>query len=957
MKKHLILTILMVFVLSLVLADEAAIAQQVNNITAVSAQTDSDTGLRQPMRNSNDNLREETVFYQQGFDDGWDGWTSVDGTLPAAMWHLTDWNAFGGEGYSWWMGDPEIGGYRNLQYVVVDTPEILVTAANSTLTFKLNYNIEPPDINDDYDGWDGANIRISTDGGDTWSVISGSPAYNCTSMYSFGFSHGEGVGVPGWGGSSDGWVDASFDLSSYAGQEVMIRFAFASDPAADTTTNPSWFGVMVDNISLGAFDHDFNDGNTQGMESSSVVPVGGDLWHLDTTVPAAPSQPNAAICQNDQGSYDGGMLNYLVSESVTLPSSGDIRVDFMVRGEVDGDSDLFPNCDYWGWEISPDDGVSWYAMSNPYNDPNGSNFVYIDVPDMWSSMVGSYGLDGYISDYAGYTVKFRVYLKSIDHTPVGEGLMLDDFTIYHTEYLPVPGNLSAEVEEQMVHLQWTPPGAGGSEGWIHWDNGVNNTGIGLSDEGGVFDVAAKFTRQDLDPYVNGYITTIKFFPREASPTYSLKIWQGVSGNQLAYEQDLASVTPMEWNEVALTEPVLIEFGEDYWVGYTVDQAPGIFPAGADSGPHVPGKGDMIRTGASWGSLFDASTGSIDVNWNIQALVEIPVDRHTVKVSNLRPDEITGFNIYHSSASGTGYTLIGTVDDDVANFTHDDPLTGEMNYYVVSALYDTSESGYSNEASAFVLPDTSHEFLYDDGTAESGYNVGNQNHVAVKFIPTFLEESQLTYVKIYVHTKRTAPMIVKVWEDDGGVPAEFALVQFMYPASQVQEGWNYIPIPAANPVYFSEGYFFVGVLEGANASAVGVDEDTVSSSYTKIGSNAWSSFQNGNFMIRAIIDGMTNSEEELLPVTERLSVRNYPNPFNPETTIKMNLPEGSQVTLNIYNLKGQLVRSLVSDYLPAGEHRVVWDGTDNKGNQGASGLYFYRLESNGQTLNKRMLLLK
>ncbi len=956
MKKHLLLTVVLVFVLSLAYSGEVITPRQMIDDPVISTQTGETANLRERQGDLQNNLREETVYYQQDFNDGWDGWYSEDGTIPDAMWHLSDWDPYEGVGYSWWMGDPEIGGYRNDQYVVVDTPEILVTAANSDLTFKMTYEIEPPDDHLDFDGWDGANIRLSTDGGDSWTVIDGIPAYNCSSMYSFGMIHGEGVGVPGWGGSSDGWQDATFDLSDYIGQEVMIRFAFASDGAADTITNPEWFGIMVDNISLGDFDHDFNDGDPQGMVASSVVPVGGDLWHIGTTVPQPPLPPNAVICQDDHGSYNGNMLNYVVSEPITLPSSGDIRVDFMVRGEVDGDTNLFPNCDYWGWQISPDDGVSWYAMSNPYDIPGQPNYVYIDVPDMWSSMTASYGLDGYISDYAGETVKFRIFLRSIDHTPVGEGLMIDSYTVYHSEYVPEPTNLVAEVDEQTVHLEWDAPGEGGAEGWIHWDDGVNNDGIGLQD-GGTMDVAARFTPPDIAPYVNGEITTIKFFPREAASTYDLAIWTGPSGNVVEYTQPLTSIVPDQWNEIVLDEPVMISSATDYWIGYTVDHGPQQWPAGCDSGPHVPGRGDMIRTGASWASLYDATGGSIDVNWNIQALVEIPDQRGTVTLNNSARMDLTGFNVYHSTTSGDGYSLIGSVDETETTFSHDEPVGGSMNYYVVTALYGTSESGYSNEASAFIIPDTSHEFAYDDGIADSGYNAGSSNHVAVRFIPTLLEEVELTHIKVYVETPRTAQMVMKVWEDEGGAPGEFAIAQFIYPATQIQEGWNYITVPPANPIFFTDSPFYIGILEATNASAIGVDESNVGSSLTKVGPDPWNAFQNGNFMIRAIIDGATHTEEILQPVNEKLAVTNYPNPFNPDTTIKMTIPQDSQVQLTIYNLKGQLVRTLVDDYLTAGVHSFNWDGRDNRGNPSASGLYFYRLESEEQVINRRMMLLK
>jgi len=87
--------------------------------------------------------------------------------------------------------------------------------------------------------------------------------------------------------------------------------------------------------------------------------------------------------------------------------------------------------------------------------------------------------------------------------------------------------------------------------------------------------------------------------------------------------------------------------------------------------------------------------------------------------------------------------------------------------------------------------------------------------------------------------------------------------------------------------------------------------------------------------------------------------NYPNPFNPNTVIRFSLsvPHPTNTTLKIYNIRGQEVRSLVSEQNGAGSYEVVWDGKDDKGNEVASGIYFYRLKVGEFTECKKMLLLK
>ncbi len=85
--------------------------------------------------------------------------------------------------------------------------------------------------------------------------------------------------------------------------------------------------------------------------------------------------------------------------------------------------------------------------------------------------------------------------------------------------------------------------------------------------------------------------------------------------------------------------------------------------------------------------------------------------------------------------------------------------------------------------------------------------------------------------------------------------------------------------------------------------------------------------------------------------------NYPNPFNNETVIEYGLPVAGRVKLVVYNLIGQVVRTLVDDHQPAGFKRAQWDGRDNQGWQVSSGIYFIRLEAGSQKLIRKVLLQK
>jgi len=99
------------------------------------------------------------------------------------------------------------------------------------------------------------------------------------------------------------------------------------------------------------------------------------------------------------------------------------------------------------------------------------------------------------------------------------------------------------------------------------------------------------------------------------------------------------------------------------------------------------------------------------------------------------------------------------------------------------------------------------------------------------------------------------------------------------------------------------------------------------------------------------------ELQSLPETYELS-QNFPNPFNPSTTIRFGLPEAGKVTLKIFNLLGEEVVALINNELrKAGYHVIVWDGRNSQGHVVANGMYVYQLQSGSRTIAKKMALMK
>ncbi len=106
-----------------------------------------------------------------------------------------------------------------------------------------------------------------------------------------------------------------------------------------------------------------------------------------------------------------------------------------------------------------------------------------------------------------------------------------------------------------------------------------------------------------------------------------------------------------------------------------------------------------------------------------------------------------------------------------------------------------------------------------------------------------------------------------------------------------------------------------------------------------------------------IQGGVDVYENNIVTSQTYLSGNYPNPFNPTTTIKYSLKEDSAVSLVIYNIKGQIVKQLVNGHLSADQYTIVWNGEDDNNYPVSSGIYFYKLKTENYEKTKRMILLK
>ncbi|MBD3402088.1 M6 family metalloprotease domain-containing protein [candidate division GN15 bacterium] len=140
--------------------------------------------------------------------------------------------------------------------------------------------------------------------------------------------------------------------------------------------------------------------------------------------------------------------------------------------------------------------------------------------------------------------------------------------------------------------------------------------------------------------------------------------------------------------------------------------------------------------------------------------------------------------------------------------------------------------------------------------------------------------------------------------------------------------------------------------GDTLSAAAYGNDSVSVFVTNISPSGVT--MTADFVVDIALD-VGEDDEITLPTRVSLA-QNYPNPFNPSTVITFTLSQQADVTLEVFNVLGQSVATLVDDELSAGEHSVSWDGLSNTGTEVASGVFFYRLTADNSTREVRKMVL-
>jgi hypothetical protein len=899
----------------------------------------------------------DSIIFFENFESGAPGWTFVDLTDAPALWHIDDYNHYtgGGSTLSWWSGDTTIMGYRDhtLEYLVSPTFS-LVGAVNPTLTFNLFHSVEtPPGATPPYDGWDACNIWISTNNGSTWSVLpSPTPAYNMTSSYAFGYEFGMGPGIAGWGGYSGGvspgaWVNASKSLSAYVGNaQVKIRFAMCSDPAYSTAQDSTLRGMFVDNVLIQAGVTTLLQNNAEGIAVPSqmiptpaMTPV-GNFWHvaaIGAPYPTPPSPTHVAWMANAQNSYLPMTYCAIVSPNINLtgiqPGSADIYAMFFHHGNINvGDPQPFPDLDIWTIEVSPDNGVHWYNWNDPWNQ-GALHYVFSSLPvgwdslGVWSGMTN--GVD--VSDYAGYNIKIRVYFQADPDNYLGYGMMIDNFRVYSI------AGLAHDVGAKNLLV---PMPTSVYFDTIHCSVRLHNFGTNNEPMVPAFWRVNYGTGTPLIPWASinaGQFVTKTFnWVTPAVGNYYFDSWTALTSDML-HTNDSAKAGTVE-----LTAANVFEFGYDNrQYGYESN-----YYFNFD-----PGEGAYVK--------YTPTADGCNFNMNAQYLRARFMDAGSIRIHIYQP--------------GTATTPGPEVTNFTANVTSVTPNWQQFSLTGVSYLQNTHTDFWV----FYEMIDTSSAHILGDDI------VNGAGHFFANFGSGMTASDYDFFARAVFNTSTAAPALdVTLTPVNPPIVIPAGGGSFQFNATVVRTVGPQAPFyvwarmkypngtysgPTLGPVQINPP---VGAtitrLRNQNIAAshpAGVTTylgyaNTASQVYPAIDSSFFTftktAVANGGPMVwDNLCSGEPFPGEIMVSAPASFAmVGANPNPFNPATTLSFSLPEVARVTLNVFDVQGRLVATLVNGLREAGQHQVTFDGSNL-----SSGVYLYTLTAGSYSATGKMVLMK
>ena len=884
--------------------------------------------------------------------------------VSASAWHSADYNNDSGNNF-WCSDENDINGYLDSWIQYLDTPAISV-GTRGEFSVRIYYAIESPDdveVEDSCaDGWDSANIRISKDGGNSWSLLE-------DSLYPYHFECGYGwifndeeyeAGRPlnhlakGWGGDSGNWLDFSADLTDYADEEIIIRFAFGSDPAWSTTDDNTLTGFQIDAIIVTDDSGELfrDDGNDMSQMTAS-----GEVWTdqfydygstdeerpgasgWEEYLPGLPFNGNTFLNISEfagktiklriqsryDDNHDGGHGNglYLDDFIIYKLSSGAYFAPWSLTAEI-GDSEISLN-----WADMNASGTADFAYENG-----------IFSPENTITTVEGSGWAGELFDIVGPSKinTFSIYNTHVDTTISIEvysmfGTTIDTDPTYSLEVDITPGWNDFSVTDWNL------------ENWFVIAHEINSS----------FGIARDTTQTTLNAvlrlggawdYALNYAVIGEFGIR-ANISYE---GAGVSYN--IYRDDESLTSGLTVNSYTDSN---VENNETY--EYAVSA---IYPDGEESSQSYP----------------------ISVTPLASTIHQENYDDGTFE------DE---FKAGESNYSAVRFTAVGGGEDLVRFKWYQ---IGSGGAFLIK-IFEDNEGVPGEEIFSAVQASGNEDGWNEKDLSTDGIRVSGDFWVGTKEFSS----SQAFGLDIDTNSGNSFQNIGGGWlevignlgyrvfldntcsYDCAGVCGGSAeLDECGVCNGEDTDGNGVCDISCAGGVELD----CAGVCGGnsvmtdfyydEDGDGLGFGDDhqfcnSISDQLSEIGwvnndDDEYPECVTNNVDVCGVCGGLETDAANCLGIANdivpfKFGINEiFPNPFNPNTTIHFELSEITHTVLTIYDLNGRVVDVLVNDFLNIGHHRSTWYGTDLRGSPVSSGIYIIVLQAGGQKVQPRkMVLLK
>ncbi len=461
-------------------------------------------------------------------------------------------------------------------------------------------------------------------------------------------------------------------------------------------------------------------------------------------------------------------------------------------------------------------------------------------------------------------------------------------------------DLTANVVNQDVELNWQRPQMTGE--WFSWD--ANNVGGSFAmPQNADFMAAVEYDEWDLIQFDSNELTRIAFYPM-AYADFTLKIWTNDFFNPGSWMQmvdlPIDDIEIGEWNIVQFNALYIDPGFTKFLIGIVCEnysEAPLAF----DEGPCANEKADRIGEIDNWQHL--STDFATDANWKIRGFMDY-YDSGGIWWRNLESGsfEVVGYNIYRDNQQ------IAAINDIETCYLDENLNADEYTYHITTMYYVMNAVLLESEATAPVTVQVTEAILppvnltIDPETALLSWEAPAENaaQTSQKKVEGYKQSRNLRELESY-----------NVYLNDELL------------ANQTHTSFQFEDLE--NGVTYTAG------VEAVYTSGI---SEMVTIDFQYEGTNAGNNIQN---------------------ITKLIG--NYPNPFNPTTTIRFSLDDTLPVSISIYNIKGELVRQLVNSSLEAGSHAIIWNGRDDDHKKVSSGMYLYKMRTQKYSSTHKMLLLK